>query len=180
MMTKKSTNNEYYTPRSAIQKLQAVLVKSKFPPNSRAKVWECFGRDFKYIESPQYIKELGYKVIADGEDFWTTASKGDFVISNPPYCTPKGERNIKERVLERLCSLEKPFCLLMPTTFLQTKCFKRVVDRYGEFQIVMPSTKIQFYQIDPDTLEKITKGNCSFYTAWFCWRMGFESDFIMV
>ena len=193
-MSKKSNDDEYYTPNAAIEMLNSALIKSRFPPNkkkinkiyktspkSRKKVvvWECFGCDFDYIESPKYIKHMGYNVVANGEDFWTS-NYGSFVISNPPYHTPRGERNMKERIIERLCELNKPFCLLMPTTYLQTKSFKRMVDKYGKFQMVMPSTKIQFYQVNPDTHEKKTKGNCSFYTCWYCWNMGFENDFNMV
>ena len=178
-MSKKSNDDEYYTPESAIKMLQLSLNDSKFPPNKKTTCWECFGSNFNYIESPQYIKTLGYDVIANGKNFWEN-NYGKFVISNPPYHTPRGERNIKERVIERLCKLDKPFCLLMPTTYLQTKSFKRMVDTYGNFQIIMPSAKIQFYQVNPVTNEKIKKGKCSFYTCWFCWNMGFKSDFIMV
>ena len=69
-MLQKSSDNEWYTPESAIQMLEDHLRQSKFPANNNTTVWECFGKDFDYIESPQYIKNLGYNVIADGEDFW--------------------------------------------------------------------------------------------------------------
>ena len=69
-MLQKSSDNEWYTPESAIQMLEDHLRQSKFPANNNTTVWECFGKDFSYIESPQYIKNLGYNVIADGEDFW--------------------------------------------------------------------------------------------------------------
>ena len=67
-MSKKSNDDEYYTPRAAIEMLKSALIKSRFPPNkkkinkiyrtspkSRKKVvvWECFGCDFDYIESPK-------------------------------------------------------------------------------------------------------------------------------
>ena len=178
-MLQKSSDNEWYTPESAIQMLEDHLRQSKFPPNSNTTVWECFGKDFSYIESPQYIKNLGYNVIADGEDFWRNC-KGDLVISNGPYSTPKGERNIKERIIERLCELNIPFCLLMPTSYLQTKSFKKMVDKYGNFQFIVPCKKIQFYKVDLITKEKLKKNNCSFYTCWYCWNMGFQNDFTML
>ena len=38
------------------------------------------------------IKSLGYKVIADGEDFWKS-NKGDWVCSNPPYYTARKRKS---------------------------------------------------------------------------------------
>jgi|SaaInlStandDraft_5_1057022.scaffolds.fasta_scaffold273506_2 hypothetical protein len=49
-MSKKSNNDEYYTPESAIKMLHLLLNDSKFPPNKKTTCWECFGSDFNYIE----------------------------------------------------------------------------------------------------------------------------------
>jgi hypothetical protein len=169
---KKSNDDEYYTPCYAIEMLKPYL-----PADKNTIIWECFGRDFSYIESAKTIRSMGYGVIADGDDFWTN-NKGDICISNSPYHTPKGERNIKERVIEKLCEANKPFCLLFPTLYYQTKSFKKMVDKYGDFQIILPSTKIQFYKVEDGKKIKPDKG-CSFYTSWICWRMNLPSDFII-
>ena len=106
-------------------------------------------------------------------------NKIDICISNPPYATPKGKINIKKRIIERLCSINKPFMLLLPTLFLQTKIFKSIVDKYGLFQFIIPSKKIQFYKIINDEIirsrSKHLKG-CSFYTCWICRNINLPKD----
>ena len=131
----KSDDDEYYTPKYAIE-----MLKDYLPKDKNKICWECFTRGNELIESPEYIKSLGYNVIADGDEFFNN-NKGDFVVSNPPYHTPSGEKNIKSRVIDRLCELNKPFCLLLPTSYLQTKELKKLQDKYNSFQIVMPSKK---------------------------------------
>ena len=67
----KSNDDEYYTPQYAIELLKDYL------PGKKKVCWESFtSGNHEYIESPKYIKSLGYDVIADGEDFWTS-NKGD-------------------------------------------------------------------------------------------------------
>ena len=68
----------------------------------------------------------------------------------------------------------------MPTSYLQTKSFKKMVDKYGNFQFIVPCKKIQFYKVDLITKEKLKKNNCSFATCWYCWKMGFEKDFTLL
>ena len=186
-MNIKSNNDEYYTPEAAIQMLKPYLQQTKYKIGDEQcwTVWEPFIGN-PYTESPKYINNLkydcrykvGYNFFEHDISYYCDGYC-DFVISNPPYHTPKGEKNMKERIIDRLCSFNMPFCLLIPTTYLQTKSFKRMVDKYGKFQIIMPSTKIQFYQLD-DNNKKKTQGKCSFYTCWFCWNMGFKHDFNVV
>jgi len=178
-MLNKSNDDEYYTPESAIQ-----LLKPHIEHMQGKTVWEAFGRDFNYIESPQYIRKMGFEVIANGDNFWKH-QHGDFVVSNPPYSDFVNGKKVKRgmgkySVIKRLCDLNKPFCLLMPTTFMQTKKFKMLVDTYGKFQMVMPSVKIQFYKYNSTTKKKYVPGKCNLYTCWYCWNMNLEQDFIMV
>ena len=169
----KSNDDEYYTPQYAIEMLKDYL------PDKNKICWECFtSGNHEYIESPNYIKSLGYKVIADGEDFWKS-NKGHWVCSNPPYYTPRGQKNIKTRIIERLCELDKPFCLLLPTLYLHTKTFKEVKDKFGNFQIIMPAKKIQFYKVIDGKKVQPKKG-CNFYTLWVCYKMNLPSDWILI
>jgi len=163
--------DEYYTPESAFKILQPYIQHMKGKT-----VWEAFGKDFNKIRSPIYIRRMGFKVIANGRDFWKQ-EKGDFVISNPPYQNVPGKKNTKERIIKRLCGICMPFCLLLPTSFIQTKSFRNLVKQYGKFQLIMPSGRIQFYTIEAG--KKITRGRCSFYTCWVCWNMGLVSDLIL-
>tara|TARA_Y100000401_G_scaffold78478_1_gene64057 strand:+ start:513 stop:1070 length:558 start_codon:yes stop_codon:yes gene_type:complete len=176
-MLNKSNDDEYYTPESAIKMLEPYIQKFK-----NKVCWECFGENFELIESPLYLKRMGFTVVANGKNFWE-CDQGDFVISNPPYSDFVNGEKVKRgmgkySIMKRLCDLNKPFCLLMPTTFMQTKCFKKLVDEYGKFQIIMPSVKIQFYKIING--KKVVPGKCNLYTCWFCWNMNFTHDFIMV
>ena len=132
----------------------------------------------------QIIKNNIEFVIANGENFWDHTF-GELVISNPPYGDFVNGKKVKRGmgkylILERLCELDKPFCLLMPTTFLQTKKLKSLKDKFGKFQIIMPSTKIQFYKINRETKEKFIPGKCNLYTCWYCFNMKLKSDFIVV
>lgn len=65
------------------------------------------------------FKELGYTVISshidDGQDFFTyEPEEYDIIISNPPFSQ-------KDKVLERLDDLGKPFAVLLPINSLQGK-----------------------------------------------------------
>jgi hypothetical protein len=67
--------NEAYTPRSAFEKIAKFIPKDKI-------IWEPFTRgNHKYIKAPQYLRDLGFNVIATGEDFFSS-NYGDIVVSN--------------------------------------------------------------------------------------------------
>ena len=58
--------NEAYTPKSAFESI------AKFIPKDKV-IWECFTRgNHSKIKSPQYLRDLGFKVIATGEDFFSS------------------------------------------------------------------------------------------------------------
>ena len=143
-------------------------------------VWEAFTQgNNDLIESPQYLRECGYEVIMTENDFFEWEPEVyDYIVSNPPYHTPRGERNIKERIIERCCELGKPFALLIPTLYLQTKSFKSLQDKYKGFQLLLPSTKFQFFRIRDGKWTK-TKG-CNFYTCWITRGFDLPSDFTVI
>jgi len=163
-----SSDNEWYTRAKAIDLILPYI------PEGCTKIWEPFlssdVRDEQY-ESVTRLREKGFDVVTKREDFFASkGAKGAIVVSNPPYYTPKGCRNTKERVIERLCEQKRPFALLLPTYYLQTKSFKRLQDKYGHFSVVIPSFKLQYYKVKNGKKVKPEKG-CSFYTLWLCHRM---------
>lgn len=107
------------------------------------------------------LKEEGYNVIRsslkDGQDFFTyEPEKWDIIVSNPPFSN-------KDKVLERLYSLEKPFAILLPLNSLQGKTrfkfFKQGI------QLLSFDSRISFHK--PDNMNIVIKGS-PFATAYFC------------
>ena len=95
--------------------------------------------------------------IDDGQDFFTYQPEDfDVIVSNPPYTQ-------KDRVIERLYELEKPFAVLLPLNSLQG------VGRYRYFkngiQILTFDKRIGFH--NAESMEEYKKGS-SFATAYFC------------
>ena len=155
--------NEHYTPFEAFQAIKDFIPRDKI-------IWECFTKgNHAHIKSPMFLRQLGFNVIATGEDFFSH-DYGEIVISNPPFNALKGEGNMKRRVLERLVvKLKKPFMLLMPSHFLQTKTLRNFINKHGNFQFIIPTQKVYFYHLD-NKGEKLDYGKNYeiplFYTMW--------------
>jgi hypothetical protein len=175
----RSRDDEWLTPSYAVNML-APFIKPK------TKIWEPFipaKVDDSLIEIVTSLRKLGHTVKTTATDFFKTEVTGcDLVISNPPYTTNRGERNMKERIIERLCDLNIPFCLLLPTYYLHTKSFLKMKTKYGEsnFGLVMPSRKIQFYKLDDKNNKTKTLKGCSFYTTWLCYRFDLPTAFVVI
>ena len=149
-------DNDYETPVYVWEQVKRFLPKDKqiwlpFYCNGLAKEW---------------FDKNGFNTIHDHDDFWES-DKGDIVIDNPPYMI-KGMPRTKQKIIQRLKKLNKPFMLLLPTTTLQTRYFKELYD--DQIQIIIPPTKYNFLKNGT-----LTTG-CPFYTLWVCWRMGLEKD----
>jgi hypothetical protein len=165
--------NEHYTPFQAFEEIAEYIPKDKT-------IWECFTRgNHAHIKAPQFLRQLGFTVIATGQDFFSH-NYGDIVVSNPPFSHGKGEDNMKQKVIERLIKLNKPFMLLMPTSFLQTKIMRRLMKSYGNFQFIIPTSKVNFYHLEKNGKLKKSSGTPTFYTMWYCWNMKFEKDFHLI
>lgn len=116
-----SKGDEVYTPFYAVQPLLKYIPK-------KSVVWCPF--DEEWSAYYQALKENGYKVIrtslADGQDFfkYEPKEKYDVIISNPPFSK-------KDKVLQRLHELGKPFAILLPLNSLQGQ-FRYKVFRGGD------------------------------------------------
>jgi hypothetical protein len=99
---KQNKLDEYYTKRYAILPLLNYLPKG-------ATIWCPFDKEeSKYV---QVFTEFGYVVLYShidyGQDFFTyEPEEYNYIISNPPY-------SLREKILERLFSLKKPFAMLI-------------------------------------------------------------------
>ncbi len=103
----------------------------------------------------------GYEVqkshIDDGQDFFAYEPEDyDVIVSNPPF-------NIKDKILDRLYDLGKPFAILLPMNSLQGK------SRYKYFkqgiQLLTFDQRIGYH--NQQSMEIPIEGS-PFATAYFC------------
>ena len=149
-------HDDYMTPKYAWENIKDYIPKYKL-------IWECFMGDGK---SGDYLTELGFDVIHDGDDFFVS-DKGDIVVSNPPFSKSK-------KVMSRLKEIDKPFILLMPCSKICTQYCKEFFK--NELQIIIPKSRIHFdKQIDGETPEG-WKNACYFDCFYYCYKMNLEND----
>lgn len=103
----------------------------------------------------------GYEVVRshidDGQDFFTyEPEEYDVIISNPPFA-------IKDKILQRLYELDKPFAILLPLNSLQGKT------RYKYFkqgiQLLSFDQRIGYH--NQEHMDVPVEGS-PFATAYFC------------
>lgn len=102
-LTSDKEDNELYTPYYAVDHIVKYLPKGKI-------IWLPFDEEWSSFN--KRLTELGYKVVrsslAEGQDFFEYEPEHwDLIVSNPPF-------SIKDKVLERLYSFNKPFAVLLP------------------------------------------------------------------
>jgi len=161
----RSSNNDWNTPK----KIWDLLLENKLIPKDK-KIWCPFYNDGF---SGEYLASKGLNIIHKQEDFWETMYDDVVVIDNPPYKISSIVK-LKYKIMLRLIENKKPFMLLFPSTTIQTKYFKKLVDEYGNFQVVIPKEKYDFVKSDG------TGGKCLFYTLWICWNMKLPNDFNII
>jgi hypothetical protein len=91
------------TPKSAWEAVKQFIPKNKV-------IWEPFYGDGR---SGQILREIGFEVIHEDEDFFQ-CNKGDIIVSNPPF-------TMVPAVLKRLVEIGKPFVLIMPSPKICTQ-----------------------------------------------------------
>lgn len=151
-LTSDKEDNELYTPYYATDHIIKYLPKDKI-------IWCPFDEDWSAFYNR--LKEEGYNVVrsslAEGQDFFNyEPEKWDIIVSNPPF-------SIKDKVLERLYSFNKPFAVLLPLNSLQGKT------RYKYFkdciQILSFDARICYH--NKEHMDSVVKGS-PFATAYFC------------
>ena len=160
---KNGATNDWNTTKYIWTKLAPYMPKDKV-------IWcPFYNRSSPMCE--KYLTELGFNVIHKDEDFWEN-NHGDCVIDNPPYKI-SGIIKLKQKIMERLMELEKPFMLLFPASTIQTAFFKRLWEKSG-FQLIVPSEKYDFERFEGE------KTRSMFYTVWICWNMNLPKDLIVI
>ena len=108
--SKTDKSNENYTPYYAVEQIIKYLPKDKI-------MWCPFDEEWSSFYN--LLKEHGFNVVrsslSEGQDFFTyEPDRWDIIVSNPPF-------NIKDKILERLYSFNKPFAVILPMNSLQGK-----------------------------------------------------------
>ena len=151
-LTSDKDDNELYTPFYAVDQIIKYLPKNKI-------IWLPFDQEWSAFY--QKLKEEGFNVVRsslqEGQDFFEyEPDEWDLIVSNPPF-------SLKDKVLERLYSFNKPFAILLPLNSLQGKT------RYKYFkqgiQILSFDARISYH--NKEHMDKVVKGS-PFATAYFC------------
>ena len=151
-LTSDKEDNELYTPFYAVDHIIKYLPKDKI-------IWCPF--DCEWSSFYQRLKEEGFNVVRsslqEGQDFFEyEPDEWDIIVSNPPF-------SLKDKILERLYSFNKPFAILLPLNSLQGKT------RYKYFkqgiQILSFDARVCYH--DKEHMDVVVKGS-PFATAYFC------------
>lgn len=147
------SGDELYTPFYAIDPLLDFISKDKT-------IWLPFDEEWSAFN--QTFVGAGYKTIrsclSQGQDFfeYEPAETYDCIISNPPFSK-------KDKVLERLYELNKPFAMLLPMNSLQGQ--KRYKSFKNGIQLLAFDKRIGFHT--NQNFLNFEKGN-AFASAYFC------------
>jgi hypothetical protein len=154
-------HDDYMTPKSAWENIKHLIPRDKI-------IWEAFYGDGK---SGSYLTELGFNVIHNEEDFFTS-NYGDVIVSNPPFT------KVPE-ILKRLVELDKPFILIMPSSKINTQYFRKLFS-YNEnpIQIIIPKKRIDFQKLINGKQPDNWKSTCNFDCFYYCWKMNLKTDII--
>lgn len=158
-------HNDYYTPKIAWQWINHLIPKDKI-------IWEACMLNSIHSKSPQYLIELGNKVVYDitYDMLETQPEEYDIIISNPPF-----ETKIKKQILEKLVFLDKPFILTMNASNMFSKYMRSIFgENIKHLQVIYPSKKIQYDKYVDN--EFVKTNNCSFYSVFVCYKMNLKTE----
>lgn len=149
--------DDYMTPKYAWENIKDYIPTDKI-------IWEAFMGDGK---SGEYLKDLGFNVIHNDNDFFES-NEGDVIVSNPPFSKAK-------EILMRLKELDKPFILILPSSKINTQYFRLFKN---EIQLIIPKKRIHFEkQINGEKPEG-WRNACNFDCFYYCYKMDLKKDII--
>ena len=131
-----SQGDEYYTPKYIVEILLPHLKQRGYKT-----IWcPCDTEGSEYVK---VFRENGYTVIrshiTDGQDFLTFNPKIDYdiIITNPPF-------SIKNKIFQRCIELQKPFCLLMSATSIQSSSFVQTIANAPNIKFMLFDKRISY------------------------------------
>ena len=149
---KTNKTDEYYTKEFAVLPILDYIEKGKI-------VWCPF--DTEQSNYVKVLKEKGYKVIYghidEGMDFFKYEPDNyDYIVSNPPY-------SLREKILERLFSLKKPFAMLINISGLFDSKKRFNLFKNNNFEIMVFNRRINYIKLD-----KNNKSGVPFASIYLC------------
>jgi len=147
------------TPKSAWENIQHLIPKDKV-------IWEAFYGDG---QSGKDLQDLGFNVIHEPVDFFDN-NFGDIIVSNPPFSKSK-------EIMKRLCELDKPFIIIMPSSKINTSYFRKNFKNKG-LQIIIPQKRIHFTKHINGVVPENWKNSCNFDCFYYCYKMNFDNDIV--
>lgn len=149
----KNRSDHYSTP------LEAYILLHQYTPNNII-IYDPFYCDGSC--APHLQKAFPTcKIIHENKDAFQWFPVFDRIITNPPYSQ-------KKKCLEWLISLDKPFCCLLPGTYLMTKEFS-TINGFENFQYIYTNRRLTCV---PRSDVNISKESNSYYSlVWYCYKM---------
>ena len=153
-------HDDYYTTKKAWENINHLIPKDKV-------ILEACMLNSNLSKSPEYLMELGHKVVFDRSlDILTgEIPECDMIITNPPF-----KSKLKQSILKRLVEIDKPFIIIINSLNTFTKYIREIFKgNMQHLQIITPDTKVLFNKLKDGELVK-TKPP-SFYCIYLCYKM---------
>lgn len=153
MLYPKGNNDEYYTPKYAVEAILPYIPKNKI-------IWCPFDKNDSQFTIT--LKENNFNVINThieyGQDFYKyQPQKWDIIISNPPFTN-------KRKIFERALTFNKPFALIMANTWLNDSAPK-ILFKNKDLQLLMFKNRIKFLN------NGIINNKITFSSSYFCYNI---------
>ena len=152
--------DDYYTPQWVWKKIEHLVPKNKI-------IWEACMLNADKSKSMDIWRDMGYEVV--GNTDWDILScpipKCDMIITNIPF-----ETKIKQKILQRLMEIDKPFIIIMSGLNIFSNYFQDILD-LEHTQIIYPRGKLHFCK---DGEEEIRK--TAFYSVFVAYKMNIKNQ----
>lgn len=136
LQTVTEQGDEYYTPKYIAEILITYIKNKGFKT-----IWcPCDKEWSEYVETFQeHGLNVLYSHIDNVQDFleYEPTEQYDAIVTNPPF-------SIKNKVFERCIELDKPFCLLMSATSIQSASFVQILSKIKDFYTMMFDKRISY------------------------------------
>lgn len=140
-----ASDDDWFTPRQAWEDIKAYIPKDKL-------IHEAFYGDGT---SAQHLRDMGYDVVSEDEDFFQS-NHGEIIVTNPPY-------SCKAKVFKYLQQLDKPFILILPVSTITKQYYQaHFADKCG---ILIPPHRIHFVKAG------IQSSRSWFDTVYICFKI---------